>query len=127
MSNLEKDILELLYNAKNGEYTVFYVSYCPYCNSSLDLLKKNKLVYKAYDISKLKIKSAEANVKAADATFYVIKSKYENGLIDNVAFLESLSEKSDALSQLKTSQNELEIKKANIIYHSGKKLQEYIK
>ena len=41
--------------------------------------------------------------------------------------LESLSEKSDALSQLKTSQNELEIKKANIIYHSGKKLQEYIK
>lgn len=52
MSNLEKDILELLYNAKNGEYTIFYVSYCPYCNSSLDLLKKNKLVYKAYDISK---------------------------------------------------------------------------
>ena len=86
-----------------------------------------KLALKAYDISKLKIKSAEANVKAADATFYVIKSKYENGLIDNVAFLESLSEKSDALSQLKTSQNELEIKKANIIYHSGKKLQEYIK
>lgn len=86
-----------------------------------------KLALKAYDISKLKIKSAEANVKAADATFDVIKSKYENGLIDNVAFLESLSEKSDALSQLKTSQNELEIKKANIIYHSGKKLQEYIK
>lgn len=86
-----------------------------------------KLALKAYDISKLKIKSAQANLKAANTTFEIIKSKYENGLVDNVAFLESLSEKSDALSQLKTSQNDLEIKKANIIYHSGKKLEEYIK
>lgn len=86
-----------------------------------------KLSLKAYDISKLKIKAAQANLKAANATFEVIKSKYENGLIDNVAFLESLSEKSEALSLLKTSKNELEIKKANILYHSGKKLQEYIK
>ncbi len=86
-----------------------------------------KLAFKAYDISKLKIKAAQANLKAADTTFDVIKSKYENGLIDNVAFLESLSEKSEALSLLRTSKNELEIKKANILFHSGKKLQEYIK
>lgn len=86
-----------------------------------------KLAVKAYDISKLKIKSSEANLKAANLAYEVIKSKYENGLIDNVAFLESLSEKFDALSQVKTSQNQLEIKKANILYHSGKKLQEYIK
>lgn len=86
-----------------------------------------KLAFKAYDISKMKIKSAQANLKAATTTFEIIKSKYENGLVDNVSFLESLSEKSDALSQLKTSQNDLEIKKANIIYHSGKKLEEYIK
>lgn len=86
-----------------------------------------QLALKSYDIAKAKIKSAQANLKAAQSTYEVIKSKYENGLIDNVAFLESLSEKSEAVSQLKTSINELEIKKANIIYHSGKKLQEYIK
>ena len=44
-----------------------------------------------------------------------------------MAFLESLSEKFTALSQLKTSLNELEIKKAKILYYSGKKLGEYIK
>ena len=70
---------------------------------------------------------AKANLKAANLTYDVIKSKYESGLIDNVSFLTSLSEKYTALSQLKTSQNDLEIKKANILYHSGKKLGEYIK
>ena len=86
-----------------------------------------QLALKSYDIAKLKIKSSEANLKAANLTYDVIKSKYENGLIDNVAFLESLSEKFTALSQLKTSLNELEIKKAKILYYSGKKLGEYIK
>lgn len=86
-----------------------------------------QLAIKSYDISKLKIKSAEANLKAAQSAYDVIKSKYENGLIDNVAYLESLTEKFDAISQLKTSLNDLQIKKANIIYHSGKKLEEYIK
>lgn len=86
-----------------------------------------ELAIKSYEISKLKIKSSEANLKAATTTYDVIKSKYQNGLIDNVAFLESLSEKFTALSQLKTSQNDLEIKKAKILYYSGKKLEEYIK
>ena len=86
-----------------------------------------QLALKAYDISKAKIKSSEANLKAATTAYDVIKSKYESGLIDNVSFLTSLSEKYTALSQLKTSQNDLEIKKAKIIYYSGKKLEEYIK
>jgi len=86
-----------------------------------------ELAIKSYEISKLKIKSSEANLKAATTAYDVIKSKYQNGLIDNVAFLESLSEKFTALSQLKTSQNDLEIKKAKILYYSGKKLEEYIK
>ena len=86
-----------------------------------------ELAIKSYEISKLKIKSSEANLKAATTTYDVIKSKYQNGLIDNVAFLESLSEKFTALSQLKTSQNDLEIKKAKILYYSGIKLEEYIK
>ena len=86
-----------------------------------------QLALKAYDISKAKIKSSEANIKAAQSAYEIIKSKFENGLIDNVAFLQSLTEKYDAISQHKTALNDLEIKKANIIYHSGEKLQEYIR
>jgi outer membrane protein TolC len=118
-----------------GETKYKYESkYKEYLSSKLNYeYEKNKanvdlqLAIKAYDISKLKIKSSEANLKAATTTYDVIKSKYQNGLIDNVAFLESLSEKFTALSQLRTSQNDLEIKKANILYYSGKKLEENIK
>lgn len=118
-----------------GETKYKYESaYKSYLASKLNYeYEKNKanvdlqLALKAYDIAKAKIKSAEANLKASESAYEVIKSKFENGLVDNVAYLQSLSEKFDALSQLKTSINDLEIKKANIIYNSGKKLEEYIK
>jgi outer membrane protein len=118
-----------------GETKYKYESkYKDYLSSKLNYeYEKNKanvdlqLAIKAYEISKLKIRSSEANLKAATTAYDVIKSKYQNGLIDNVSFLESLSEKFTALSQLRTAQNDLEIKKANILYYSGKKLEENIK
>ena len=91
--------------------------------ASVDL----KLAKKALEIGKLKILSAEAALKAADSTYVTIKNKYQNGLVDNVAYLEALSEKYSAISQLKDATYDLEIKKTNIIYHSGKNIEEYIK
>ncbi|MEA3383886.1 MAG: TolC family protein [Campylobacterota bacterium] len=91
--------------------------------ASVDL----KLSIKAYEIAKLKIASALASLKAANSTYETIQSKYQNGLVDNIAYLEALSEKYNASSQLKKAEYDLEIKKANIIYHSGKNLWEYIK
>lgn len=85
-----------------------------------------QLALKAYDISKMKLQSAQLGLKAANSTFELVKSQYENGLVDNVAFLESLSEKYSALSVLEKSKNDLEIKKAYIIFHSGNNLIGYI-
>ena len=86
-----------------------------------------QLALKSYNIAKAKIKSTEATLKAAQSAYEIIKSKFENGLIDNIAFLQSLTEKYDAISQHKKAINDLEVKKATIIYHSGEKLQEYIR
>ena len=86
-----------------------------------------QLALKSYNIAKAKIKSTEATLKAAQSAYEIIKSKFENGLIENVAFLQSLTEKYDAISQHKKAINDLEVKKATIIYHSGEKLQEYIR
>jgi outer membrane protein TolC len=91
--------------------------------ASVDL----KLSKRSYDIAKLKIDSAKAALKAAESTYAVIEKKYQNGLVDNVAYLEALSEKYDAQSSLTAALNDLQIKKAQIIYYSGKNLQEYIK
>ncbi|WP_321469098.1 TolC family protein [Halarcobacter sp.] len=91
--------------------------------ASVDL----KLANKSYEIGKLKVKSAKAGLKAANSAYDSIKAKYENGLVDNVSYLEALSEKYDAESALKVALYDLEIKKANIIYYSGEKLEEFVK
>lgn len=86
-----------------------------------------QLALKSYDIAKLKIGSANASLNAANSTYETIEAKYQNGLVENVTYLEALSEKYNAISALKSAKYDLEIKKANIIYHSGKNLWEYIK
>ncbi|MEA3353011.1 MAG: TolC family protein [Campylobacterota bacterium] len=86
-----------------------------------------QLSLKSYDIAKLKINSAKAGLNAANSTYETIEAKYQNGLVENVAYLEALSEKYDAISALKSAEFDLEIKKADIIYHSGKDIWEYIK
>lgn len=86
-----------------------------------------QLAQRAFNIAKLKVKSANASLKAATSAYEVIKSKYENGVIENVAYLEALSEKYDAMSLLEFAKYDLEIKKANIIYHSGENLKDYIR
>jgi len=91
--------------------------------ASIDL----KLAVKAYEIAILKIQAAQSALKAASSTYNTIEKKYQNGLVDNVAYLEALSEKYSAISVLKSSQFDLEVKKANIIYHSGENLEDYIR
>lgn len=86
-----------------------------------------QLANKAYEIGKLKIESAKAGLDAAQSAYEVIKSKFQNGLIDNVAYLEALTEKYDAMSVLKSAQYDLQIKKATIIYYTGENLKDYIK
>jgi outer membrane protein len=86
-----------------------------------------KLAIKSYEISKLKINSAKLALKASVSTYETIEQKYQNGLVDNIAYLEALSEKYNSMSFLKKTEYDLEIKKANIIYYSGKNVWEYVK
>ena len=86
-----------------------------------------ELALRSYEISKLKIGSAKLALKASVSTYETIEQKYQNGLVDNIAYLEALSEKYNAISFLKKAQYDIEIKKANIIYHSGKNVWEYVK
>jgi len=85
-----------------------------------------QLAIKSYEISKLKIGSASSALKASVSTYETVEKKYQNGLVDNVAYLEALSEKYNSISFLKKAQYDLEINKANIIYYSGKNVWEYV-
>jgi len=127
--NLKWDLFD--FGSTKAAYDAKHKSFLS-TNSKLDY-EKNKaevdlnLALKSYEIAKLKIKSAKAALKAAISTYDVTKNKYENGLVDNVSYLEALSDKSDAQSALSLAKYNLEVRKANLMYQKGKNVWEYVK
>ncbi len=119
------------FNSTKTAYNAAYKSFLS--SKSTYEYEKNKadvdlnLAKESYTIAKLKIKAAEASLKAANSTYDVTKNKYENGLIDNVAYLEALSDKSRAESSLAAAKYGLEISKANLMYQKGKNVWEYVR
>jgi len=85
-----------------------------------------RLAKKALLIAQEKVKSTQAVVEAASLAYKLIKFKYENQTIDNVAYLLALSEKFNAQRDAKRALYELEIRKAELIYYSGKDIKEFL-
>lgn len=50
---MEQNIIHKL-NKHRDKYVIFYVDGCQYCSDALQLLKKNKLQYRSYNISTIK-------------------------------------------------------------------------
>ncbi len=85
-----------------------------------------RLAKKSLEIATAKVEAANATLEAASSTYELIKFKYQNGTIDNVAYLLALSEKYDAKRGYERAINDLEIKKAELIYYSGKDIKEFL-
>lgn len=85
-----------------------------------------RLAKKSLEIAKLKISAAKATLDAASATYALVKVRYENRTIDNVAYLQSLSEKFDAQRDYERALLDVEMKKAELIYYSGKDIKEFL-
>jgi outer membrane protein TolC len=85
-----------------------------------------RLAKKSLEISKLKIDSSKAALDAATSAYELIKFKYQNGTIDNVAYLLALSQKYDAARDYERALYDLEIKKAELIYYSAKDIKEFL-
>jgi outer membrane protein TolC len=84
-----------------------------------------RLSQKALQIAKLKIEATKATLDATSATYELIKLKYQNGTIDNVAYLEALSEKFSAQRGYERAKNDLEVKKAEVLFYSGHTIKEF--
>lgn len=85
-----------------------------------------RLAKKSFLIAQVKVKSTKAAAQAASLAYELIKFKYKNQTIDNVAYLASLSEKYNAQRNSKKALYELEIRKAELIYFSGKDIKEFL-
>jgi len=81
---------------------------------------------KSLEIAQAKINAAQARVHASDTTFDAITQKFHANVVDNITYLDALSDKYDALASLKIAQNDYEVNKANYYYQAGIKLEEKI-
>lgn len=81
---------------------------------------------KSLAIAQAKVESTKVASEAASLAYELIKFKYQNKTIDNVAYLLALSEKFSAQRDAQRALYEQEIKKAELIYFSGKDIKEFL-
>lgn len=76
--------------------------------------------------AKLNIKSSKSALKAANSALDTITQKYNAGIVDNVVYLDALSNKTQAQSLYKKSLNDLEIAYATYYYYNSNNLEEFL-
>jgi len=76
---------------------------------------------------KAQITSAKSSLDSANSAYETITEKYRVGTIDNIAYLDALTVKTDAKAQYKTALNNLQIAYCSYYYYTNKNIQEFIK
>lgn len=88
-------------------------------NAELSLSKINT--------TKAQIQSAKQGLEAANSAYKMSAKKFEAGVIDNVAYLDALSVKTNAKAQYETALNNLQIAYASYYFNTNKNIKEYVK
>jgi len=86
-----------------------------------------KLAGKSLRTNRIKLKSAKASLKAAQSTYQTIRKKFEVGLVDNIAFLDALAQRTLAEARYKETVYGYEVSKSIYYYYAGKDPKEYIR
>ncbi len=76
----------------------------------------------SYQSALLKTEAAKARQSAADMTYDLVQKKFQMGIVNNVSYLDALSEKYSAKSGLQSALNDLEYQKAVVLYEMGKEI-----
>lgn len=85
------------------------------------------LSQKSLETIRTRLKSAKSALRAAKSTYDALKQKFEVGLVDNIAFLDALSQKTLAQARYKETLYDYEIGKSIYYYYAGKDPKEYIR
>jgi outer membrane protein TolC len=73
-----------------------------------------------------KLQSARSELKAAQSTYHAIVKKFENGLVDNIAYLDALNNQTLAKARYDETRYEYEVAKSIYYYYAGKDPKEFI-
>lgn len=119
------------FGATNKRYEASRLAY-ERSKKDLELAKRRADIRYAYalkalELAKVTITSSAARLTSANATFDAISKKFKAGIVDNVAYLDALSDKYSAKADLETAKNDYEIRKAEFYYYAGLEIKEMIR
>jgi len=86
-----------------------------------------KLAGRSLKTTRTKLKSSKSALKAARSTYNVIRQKFEVGLVDNIAFLDALAQRTLAYARYKETVYDYEVRKSIYYYYAGKDPKEFIR
>jgi len=94
-------------------------------------IKSDKMLY---NLAKSRIRTMQANIKstksalnAALSVLKTIEQKYKAGLVDNITYLDALSQKTNAQSIYHTARNSLEVAYSILYYYAGQDIKRFIR
>lgn len=76
----------------------------------------------SYQTALAKIEAAKARLQASEMTYDLVQKKFQQGIVNNVTYLDALTDKFNARSSLQTALNEVEYQKAILLYEMGKEI-----
>jgi outer membrane protein len=77
--------------------------------------------------SKAQIVSAKSTLESAKSAYETILEKYKVGAVDNVAYLDALTVRTNAMAQYDAALNDLQVAYANYYYYVNKNIKDYVK
>jgi outer membrane protein TolC len=86
-----------------------------------------KLAKSKIQTIKAQIASAKSSLISASSAYQAISQKFKAGVLDNVAYLDALSVKTNAKAQYETALNDLQIAYASYYFYSNENIKDYIK
>ncbi len=86
-----------------------------------------ELALSKIETTKAQIQSAKSSLESATSAYETIAQKYQVGVVDNVAYLDALSTKTDAKAQYEAALNNLQIAYATYYYYTNNNIKEYTK
>lgn len=85
-----------------------------------------KLAVLKIETAKSQILSAKESLESANSAYETILEKYKVGAVDNIAYLDALSTKTDAKAQYEKAQNALQVAYGAYYYYTNKNIKEYV-
>jgi len=137
-TNDEQDITSISVSwnlfSSGGSFASWESAHKAYLSKKKKLRYERAKLYSQYSVAKenlkietQRVKALQISVKATSRAYVSVLKKYKHSIVSYVVYLQALQDKYNASAKLAKAKNNLQVKKAELIYYGGGDLIEFLK